>query len=85
MAQALVEPLMAAPTVNVQAVVTLMVVVAELVQPVLLLVKVYVMIKLPAPANDGENVLPLTPVPEKIPPVGDPTSVTLALEVVNGP
>ena len=43
------------------------------------------MTKVPAPAAEGEKVLALTPVPEKVPPAGDPVKVTLGLEIVYGP
>ena len=42
-------------------------------------------VKVPAPDKEGEKTLPLTPVPENTPPVGDPVSVILLLAVVNGP
>ena len=32
----------------------------------------------PAPASDGENVLPLIPAPLNVPPIGEPVSVAAA-------
>ena len=34
------------------------------------------MVNVPAPAVDGVNVVPVTPVPEKVPPAGVPLSIT---------
>ena len=77
--QALVFPAIAVPTVKLQVADTVIVVVAELVQPVEGLVYVYVTVNVPPPETAGLNVFPDTPVPVNVPPVGEPVKVIGAL------